>query len=135
MFCKCHHCVFHEYVITISNSSSEESNIKSSPNAGGAEIEGDKADINSNIDQADSVSKPKEPEANSNVKEVDVNSNTKDSGVTTNIDESESKVNATEAEVIANTDQPGPISNAETADINVLNELINPNDEPSNIET
>ena len=131
MFCKCHHCVFHEYVITISNSNSEESNSKSNPDAKSVV----KEDVNANIQKVDNDSKPDTIINNSNAIEDEANDNTKIVEVDSELNKTETKNNANEAEVDANAEQPETVIDAEQADINALNELINPDEEKSNVET
>ena len=120
MFCKCHHCVFHEYVITISNSNSEESDPKSNPDAKSVVTE----DVNANVQKVDNDTK--EDEANDNTKNVEAGSE---------LNDTETKNNANEAEEDANVEKPETVIDAEQADINALNELINPDEEKTNVET
>ena len=131
LFCKCHHCVFHEYVITISNSNSEEFDPKSNPDAKSVVTE----DVNANVQKVDNDTKPDTIKNNSNTKEDEANDNTKNVEAGSELNDTETKNNASEAKVDANVEQPETVIDAEQADINVLNELINPDEEKTNVET
>ena len=136
LFCKCHHCVFHEYVITISNSDSDKADKDTIAETGSVEANADKSNKDTIIDKSNEVAKPDPPIDSSNIQEVDINSNSKTLDVVSQIDEAQETIITTEAEVNDNSAQPEIASNieAEKADIEILDELINPNEEQPSIE-
>ena len=136
LFCKCHHCVFHEYVITISNSDNDKSDKDTAAETGSVEALAETANKDTIIDNSKEVAKPNTTIDSSNNQEVDVNSNSKNVEVASEIDEAKEKLSTTEVEANDNSEQPEIASNieAEKADIEILDELINPNEEQAEIE-
>ena len=137
LFCKCHHCVFHEYVITISNSDSDKPDKDTAAETGSVDALAETANKDTIIDNSKEVDEAKPPIDSSNTQEVDVNSNSKKVEVASEIDEAQEKLDTTAAEANDNSEQPEIVSNieAEKADIEILDELINPNEEQADIET